>query len=60
MAGDTWDSIAYEVYGDELRMTELLAANLELQGIVVFDAGVTVECPEISTPAASTLPPWKQ
>jgi nucleoid-associated protein YgaU len=59
-AGDTWDIIAHRIYGDEMRMTELLQANPTYLHVVVFDAGVTLQIPEIETPAASVLPPWKQ
>lgn len=59
-AGDTWDIIAYRVYGDEFRMSDLQAANPDLLGTVVFSAGVVLSVPTIEAPAATTLPPWKQ
>lgn len=59
-AGETWDIIAYNVYGSEFRMTELLRANPTLRAIVVFDAGVTVNLPEVVVPTATSLPPWKR
>lgn len=59
-AGDMWDSISYELYGDEFRMTELMRANPEQLGTVVFGDGVELVVPEIEAPVADTLPPWKR
>ncbi len=60
IAGDTWDTIAYAQWEDEFKMTELMAANPEHLSTLVFGAGIVLTIPEIQTPAASTLPPWKQ
>lgn len=59
-AGDTWDIIAYRLYGDEFRMTDLQKANPDYLNVVVFDAGVVLTVPAVETPVVSTLPPWKQ
>ena len=34
--GDTWDLIAYRVYGNEKYMKELVEANIELASTVFF------------------------
>lgn len=59
--GDTWDGIAYKVYGKGAMMTTLMVANQALNDTVIFEAGVTLTIPEISSPEVSlTLPPWKR
>lgn len=60
-AGDSWDSIAFSLWGDEFLMSRLLAANPEYSGVVVFDAGVILNVPVVDVAVASaSLPPWKQ
>lgn len=58
--GDTWDGIAYKLYGDEMGMSDLLAANTAHIETVVFGAGVVLSVPEIAQESASELPPWKR
>lgn len=60
--GDTWDIIAKRLYGDELRMHELLIANAEYRTVVIFPAGVALNVPELadSVNADDTLPLWKR
>ncbi|MCE5315160.1 MAG: tail protein X [Armatimonadota bacterium] len=58
-AGDTWDIIAFNLWGNEFKMTELQQANPDYLGILVFDAGVQLVVPVVET-AVSSLPPWKQ
>lgn len=59
--GDTWDGIALKVLGNEKYMSDLIAANAELAGLVVFPAGVVVKVPELEEEyEAGKLPPWKE
>lgn len=58
--GDTWDMIAYKVYGKESAMAQLIEANSDLANIAVFSAGVQVTCPTIAPEAAHILPPWRR
>lgn len=61
-AGDTWDYIAWVVYGDEKRMDILLQAeeNTELIDIYIFSPGKKIWCPKTSgTAVAEALPPWR-
>lgn len=37
--GDTWDLIAYKLYGEERYMKNLIEANWPLLDILVFSAG---------------------
>ncbi len=59
-AGDTWDLIAFELWGDEFKMTDLQEANLEYADILIFDAGVVLAVPEIDNTSSAGLPSWKQ
>lgn len=60
MAGDTFDIIALDAYNDEFRAAEIIRANPEYAGVVVFDAGVTLRIPYLEPAAPDTLPPWKK
>ncbi len=56
--GETWDSIAYEVYGNEMRADFLMKNNPHLLGTVIFNAGTLVYCPEIP-PEEDSMPDWR-
>lgn len=64
--GDTWDKIAFAVYGDESYAEQLMAANQDaaLLATVIFDAGTVLTLPEIDTDtddgADESEPPWRQ
>lgn len=71
-AGETWDGIALEVYGDEKYACELLNANPSLSDRLIFAGGEELELPvvEISeyeddedADAGAYMPataPWKE
>lgn len=46
--GDTWDGIAYKLYGDEKYMKNLIEANWLYTDVLVFSAGVELTVPEIT------------
>lgn len=61
--GDTWDTIAFRVYGNVLRTQDLMEAreNIRLLDYQVFPAGIVVATPEVETPAATDdLPEWRK
>ena len=58
--GDTWDTIAKKVYGDEKKLDVLMAANFDSLDYVVFPAGVAVNIPELDGQADSDLPEWRK
>lgn len=58
--GDTWDGIAFKIYGSEYRMIALMDANTEQIDTAVFSAGVVLHVPEVETPIPVALPPWKR
>lgn len=61
--GDTWDTIAKRIYGDELKTQILMEArkNIRLLDIQVFPAGVVVATPDpTEEPASEDLPDWRK
>lgn len=65
--GETFDSVALRVYGNEKYACELLNANPALCRIPIFTGGEILELPEVVIPAeddagvyASDKAPWKE
>ena len=58
--GDTWDMIAYRKLGSTDYTDQLVSANLEHVGKLLFPAGVTLRLPEIGSKPNANLPPWKR
>ncbi len=59
-AGDQWDRIAKQVYGNELYADILMEQNFPLLDIFQFDAGVVLQCPDVVQAAGNELPPWRR
>lgn len=57
--GDTWDAMAFYLYGDEEYMQELLAANAEKVNTVVFDAGEEIDAPDLTETDEALKPKWR-
>lgn len=45
--GQTWDMISFEAYGSEYYVWELMLANPELHGTVVFEGGERIVIQEL-------------
>ena len=67
VAGETFDSVALEVYGDESYSCELLCANPTLCMIPIFTGGELLDLPIVEIPdeenEESFMPPdapWKE
>lgn len=58
-SGDTWDIIAKEVYGDELRADVLMKANRNYIETFIFESGVELATPDLVEERDGSLPPWK-
>lgn len=59
--GDTFDAIAYAVYGDEELIAPIIKANPQYVETAVFDYGAVLEIPEIEqTDSDIYLPPWRK
>ena len=63
--GETWDSVAMEVYGDEMHACDLLGANPSLCRKPIFTGGEVLQLPivEEREEAEEYMPasaPWKE
>lgn len=59
--GDTWDSIAYSLYGNVNHADALIEANPQFRFIYRFSAGLVLDVPEVEERiTADTLPIWKR
>jgi hypothetical protein len=59
-AGDTFDSVALDFYGEEFRSSEIIKANPQYRKTILFQGGEELRIPVIEQAAAATLPPWKR
>ena len=64
--GDSWDWLALAFFGDEKYATDLMNANPEYCGKMVFTGGEVIYVPALTTPEdsdeaalANTVAPWK-
>lgn len=57
--GDTWDTVAYKVCGDEFECDTLRKANRPFSGVLIFDGGESLIIPsdigELQTTEASSV-----
>ena len=63
VSGDTWDLIAFKIYGSEGYFHDLIRSNLRLIDIAIFDANIPIIIPEITDEENDNderLPPWKR
>lgn len=61
IAGDRWDLLAWDYYGDAHGYARIVAANPHLAPLPLLPAGVRVAIPVIEKPvSAYGLPPWKR
>lgn len=60
--GDTWDGIAFRLWGREHLMDALLQANPDHADVLFFPAGLTLAVPDVDLDATiqpvTELPPW--
>ena len=58
--GDSFDAVAYRLWGDERLAAALLAANTGYADVLLFEAGVTLSIPNVERlPRRLTaLPGW--
>ena len=58
--GETWDQIAYSVYGDEELIAPIMEANRKHIETTVFESGVKLTIPDIErTDESIFMPPWR-
>lgn len=62
--GDSWDSIAFRLWGREHLMTALMEANPDHADVLLFPAGVALTVPDVNLSSTmqpiTELPPWMQ
>lgn len=60
-AGDTWDSIAFEIYGNEKYAQLLMESNFDKLDNFVFSSGVVLIVPELTAENdEDELPEWRR
>lgn len=57
--GDTWDKIAYNVYGNELYADKLILANIKYVGFFIFPEGIVLSVPEVEDEVEENVPEWR-
>ncbi len=57
--GDTWDLIAYKLYGSEKYMKNFIEANWPLLEILVFSSGTIINVPDIPEDSDDDAPFWR-
>lgn len=58
IAGDTWDLIAFKLFGKENLMSELINANIDLAKVVIFPANIKLIIPKITEEDKEGKAPW--
>ena len=60
--GDSWDSIALKLYGNENLSYLLIDANTEHRFTVLFSAGIILKVPDapVMPISVNNLPPWRR
>lgn len=60
-AGERWDLLAWQYYGDPTDYSPIIMANSTVPIEPVLDAGVAIAVPILqkSSVAITDLPPWK-
>lgn len=59
--GDTFDSIAFWLYGDEKFMKELIELNWKYADVLVFDSDTLLYCPDVADEDDDEdLPFWRE
>jgi hypothetical protein len=61
LAGERWDLLAWEYYGDPTLYTSIIMANPQVPISPAFDSGIILAIPILQVNQAQTanLPPWK-
>lgn len=59
--GQTWDQVAFEVYGDDHKYHEIMAANPDFIDVLVFSSGIILNIPDETAeePISKDYPAWR-
>ena len=59
--GDTYDMLAYKLYGEERMSVYIRRYNPRYADVVIFEGGVTLTIPVLSeTESKESLAPWRR
>lgn len=58
--GDTWDMIAYRLFGNEAYMEEMMMENLPYIDTLVFSSGTVLSVPELQEGQDEDVPFWRE
>ena len=58
-AFDTFDSIAYKLYGVDTVASYIIEANPQYANVVQFEPDILLKLPKLEEIEKSTLPQWK-
>ncbi|WP_433595127.1 tail protein X [Lysinibacillus xylanilyticus] len=56
--GDTWDLIAYKLWGSEYLLPLLFEVNPQCRDILIFEGGLLLNVPEVSVEDIRERPEW--
>lgn len=59
LQGDTWDLIAYKLYGAEKYMKHLIEANWPMLDVLIFSSGTVLAVPDLPEEADEDTPFWR-
>ena len=61
-AGERWDLLAWQYYGDPSLYSPIIMANPAIRIEPAFEPGLLIAIPVMQKPSATTsdLPPWKR
>ena len=57
--GDTWDLIAYKLFGSEKYMKNLIEANWPLLDVLIFPSGIELTVSDLPEEQDDDLPFWR-
>ena len=58
--GDTWDMIAYRLFGNEAYMEEMMMEDLPYIDTLVFSSGTVLSVPELQEGQDEGVPFWRE
>ena len=60
-AGESFDLLAGQAYGQEVMASTIIAANPDLADVVLFEGGEVIDLPTVErVESPDTLPPWRR
>lgn len=60
-AGESFDLLAGQAYGQEVMASTIIAANPDLCDVVLFEGGEAIDLPTVErVESPDTLPPWRR